>query len=123
MTSRMPSWQSWLPGNPLDPASSMGAIVDATQLDGIRSHVARGIEQGARLRLGGEPVLTDGGGCYFPPTVFDRVDNRQALAREEIFGPVLAVIGFDSAEEAIAIANDCPTGWRRRSGPGIWTRR
>ncbi|MFP2770213.1 aldehyde dehydrogenase [Oceanisphaera sp. KMM 10153] len=109
--------QDWQPGNPLDPASAMGAIVDATQLDGIRSHVAKGIEQGARLRLGGEPVLTDRGGYYFPPTVFDRVDNRQALAREEIFGPVLAVIGFDSAEEAIAIANDSPYGL----AAAVWT--
>lgn len=109
--------QDWQPGNPLDPASAMGAIVDVTQLDGIRGHVAKGIEQGARLRVGGEPVLTDGGGCYFPPTVFDRVDNRQALAREEIFGPVLAVIGFDDAEEAIAIANDSPYGL----AAAVWT--
>ncbi|GHA20264.1 aldehyde dehydrogenase [Oceanisphaera arctica] len=109
--------KDWQPGNPLDPASAMGAIVDATQLDGIRSHVARGIEQGARLQVGGEPVLTDGGGCYFPPTVFDRVDNHQALAREEIFGPVLAVIGFDNADEAIAIANDSPYGL----AVSVWT--
>ncbi|PSJ42427.1 aldehyde dehydrogenase PuuC [Zobellella endophytica] len=109
--------RAWQPGHPLDPQSPMGAIVDAAQLDGICGHVHRALAQGARLRLGGEPVLTDGGGCYFPPTVFDEVHNGMALAREEIFGPVLAVIGFDSADEAVAIANDSPYGL----AAAVWT--
>ncbi|AEX99795.1 aldehyde dehydrogenase family protein [Oceanimonas sp. GK1] len=107
---------AWQPGNPLDPTTTMGAIVDATQLDGIAGHVAAAHKQGARLRTGGEPVSINGG-LYFAPTVFDNVDNNMALAREEVFGPVLAVIGFDSADEAVAIANDSPYGL----AAAVWT--
>lgn len=109
---------AWLPSNPLDPNTTMGPIVDAAQLDGICHHVENGIAQGARLRLGGQPIHNDAGGCYFPPTILDNVNNRQAIAREEIFGPVLVVIGFDSPEEAIAIANDSPYGL----AAAVWTK-
>ncbi|WP_116475315.1 aldehyde dehydrogenase [Zobellella maritima] len=106
------------PGDPLDPATRMGAIVDAAQLDTICGYVARGVDEGARLRMGGEPVLTDSGGHYFPPTLFDQVNNRHTIAREEIFGPVLSVIGFDTLDEAIEIANDSPYGL----AAAVWTK-
>ncbi len=96
----------WMPGDPLDPATTMGPMIDATQLKTVVDYVDIGREEGASLMFGGKQVLTDTGGCYHEPTVFDGVDNSMRIAREEIFGPVMSVIGFTNAEEAVAIAND-----------------
>ncbi len=98
--------KGWMPGNPLDPATVMGPMIDAAQLKTVADYVDIGRAEGASLVFGGRQVMKDSGGCYYEPTVFDGVNNDMRIAREEIFGPVLSVIGFDSAEEAVAIAND-----------------
>lgn len=98
------------PGAPLDPVTRMGAIVDTAQLDRVMGYIAAGQAEGARLRLGGERVLTDSGGYFIAPTVFDQVDNSMKIAQEEIFGPVLSVMTFTTPEEALQIANASPYG-------------
>ena len=104
------------PGDPLDPASKMGAIVDARQTEGIMAAVEAGKET-ARLVTGGARAYVDGKGCFVQPTIFDDVDHNDPLAREEIFGPVLSIIPFDSEEQAINMANDSIYGL----GASVWT--
>ncbi|NIC35797.1 aldehyde dehydrogenase [Halomonas desiderata] len=103
------------PGDPLDPDSFMGAIVDEAQHRRILDYIRQGVEEGARLRTGGKAI--DGPGLFIPPTVFDGVTPQMAIGREEIFGPVLAVFGFDTEEEAVAMANDTPYGL----AAGLWS--
>jgi len=98
--------QNWMPGDPLDPATSMGPMIDAGQLQTVADYVAIGQEEGASLMSGGSQVMADSGGSYYEPTIFDGVANNMRIAQEEIFGPVMSVIGFNNAEEAVAIAND-----------------
>ncbi len=98
--------KGWMPGDPLDPATAMGPMIDAAQLKTVADYVDVGREEGASLMSGGSQVMADSGGCYYEPTIFDGVNNRMRIAQEEIFGPVMSVIGFKEAEEAVAIAND-----------------
>ena len=98
--------KKWMPGNPLDPATTMGPMIDAGQLQTVANYVAVGQEEGASLVAGGKQIMLDSGGSYHEPTIFNDVDNGMRIAREEIFGPVMSVIGFKDAEEAVAIAND-----------------
>jgi len=105
------------PGDPLDPASAMGAIVDGAQLQRVMSYVRSGEDEGARLRAGGKRALSDSGGYYMQPTIFECPTQSLTIVREEIFGPVLAVTRFDTEEEAIRMANDSPYGL----GSGLWT--
>ncbi len=98
--------KAWKPGNPLDPATNVGALVDSQQLDIVLGYIESGHADGAKLVAGGKRVLEETGGTYVEPTIFDGVDNAMRIAKEEIFGPVLSVIAFDSEEEAVAIAND-----------------
>ena len=106
------------PGEPLDPATKLGSIVDDRQLDKILGYVALGRQEGATVVAGGERVLEETGGYYVPPTILDGVDNGWRVAREEIFGPVLTVTEFEDEADALAIANDTPYGL----AAGIWTR-
>ena len=96
----------WMPGDPLDPATTMGPMIDAGQLQTVANYVAVGQEEGASLVAGGKQIMLDSGGSYHEPTIFNDVDNGMRIAREEIFGPVMSVIGFKDTEEAVAIAND-----------------
>jgi 4-guanidinobutyraldehyde dehydrogenase/NAD-dependent aldehyde dehydrogenase len=98
--------QGWMPGDPLDPATAMGPMIDEAQLRTVVDYVDIGRSEGASLVTGGKQVMADTGGCYHEPTIFDGVDNSMRIAREEVFGPVMSVIGFKDAEEAVAIAND-----------------
>lgn len=98
--------QDWMPGDPLDPSTTMGPMIDAGQLKTVADYVAIGRDEGASLMAGGKQVMADSGGCYHEPTIFDGVTNSMRIAQEEIFGPVMSVIGFKDAEEAVAIAND-----------------
>jgi 4-guanidinobutyraldehyde dehydrogenase / NAD-dependent aldehyde dehydrogenase len=105
------------PGEPLDPETRLGSIVDAGQLDRVLGYVSLGQEEGARLVTGGQRVREDTGGYYVPPTILDGVDNRWRVAQEEIFGPVLTVTEFDDDADALRIANDTPYGL----AAGVWT--
>jgi acyl-CoA reductase-like NAD-dependent aldehyde dehydrogenase len=106
------------PGEPLDPATQLGSIVDGRQLDKVLSYVRLGAEEGARVVSGGQRVREETGGFYIEPTILDGVDNGWRVAREEIFGPVLTVTEFDDEAEALRIANDTPYGL----AAGLWTR-
>jgi 4-guanidinobutyraldehyde dehydrogenase / NAD-dependent aldehyde dehydrogenase len=106
------------PGDPLDPNTTMGALVDQMQMDNVLKYIEAGKSQGATLCCGGERVRTETGGYYVSPTIFDGVTNEMIIASEEIFGPVLSVITFDSQEEAIRIANDTSYGL----AAAVWTR-
>ncbi|WP_136249317.1 aldehyde dehydrogenase [Halomonas borealis] len=105
------------PGDPLDPESFMGAMVDQAQHARVLDYIRRGVEEGATLRSGGEATEVDGKGLFIPPTVFDGVTETMAIGREEIFGPVLAVFGFDGEDEAVRLANDSDYGL----AAGLWS--
>lgn len=109
--------KGWKPGNPLDPQTTVGALVDTQQMNTVLSYIDAGHDDGATLVAGGKRILEETGGTYVEPTIFDGVSNAMRIAKEEIFGPVLSVITFDSAEEAVAIANDTPYGL----AAGVWT--
>ena len=94
------------PGDPLDPATRLGAIVDETQMKRVLGYIDAGRRDGAHLRFGGRRVREDSGGYFIEPTVFEDVRPAMAIAREEIFGPVLSAITFKTVDEAIEIAND-----------------
>ncbi|TBU72414.1 aldehyde dehydrogenase PuuC [Pseudomonas daroniae] len=98
--------QVWKPGNPLDPATMVGALVDTQQMNTVLSYIAAGQADGAELVVGGKRIFEETGGTYVEPTIFDGVNNAMKIAQEEIFGPVMSVIAFDTAEEAVRIAND-----------------
>lgn len=104
-------------GDPLDPATEMGAMAREAHLARVLDHVRTGVEQGARLLIGGERSAIGIGGSYLRPTVFDHVDPGMRLAREEIFGPVLAVLTFDELDEAVELANGTQYGL----AAGLWT--
>ncbi|CCG07588.1 aldehyde dehydrogenase [Pararhodospirillum photometricum] len=105
------------PGDPLDPATRFGAMVDEDHVQRVLGYVEIGKAEGAVLAQGGARVAPVAGGCYIEPTVFTGVRNTMRLAREEVFGPVLAVIAVDSAEEALAVANDSDYGL----AAAVWT--
>ncbi len=115
LLGQLPNYQ---PGNPLDANTSMGAIVDCGQMENVLKYIASGKAQGANLLAGGERVRTETGGFYIGPTIFDEVTNDMTIAAEEIFGPVLSIITFDTQEEAVQIANDTQYGL----AAAIWTR-
>ena len=98
-------------GESTDPAVKIGPMVSQKQYDRVQSYIRLGLEEGAELLVGGEgrPAGLDRG-WFVRPTVFTGVSNDMRIAREEIFGPVLCVIPYDTEEEAIAIANDTPYG-------------
>jgi 4-guanidinobutyraldehyde dehydrogenase/NAD-dependent aldehyde dehydrogenase len=106
------------PGDPLDPATRIGAIVDETQMKRVLGYIATGREEGANVRVGGRRVREDSGGYFIEPTVFDGVQPGMAIAREEIFGPVLSTITFKTVKEAIEIANNVIYGL----AAAVWTR-
>ena len=105
------------PGDPLDPKTRMGAIVDDRQLDRVLGYIESGKSEGAELHLGGGRVLEETGGYFVEPTIFDAVSNEMTIAREEIFGPVLSTIGFTDEADALAIANDTVYGL----AAAVWT--
>ena len=109
--------KGWIPGNPLDPETNVGALVDTQQMNNVLAYIEAGHKDGAQLVIGGERVLQETGGTYVQPTIFDGVSNAMRIAQEEIFGPVLSVITFDSVEEAISIANDSQYGL----AAAVWT--
>ncbi|MCJ8338018.1 MAG: aldehyde dehydrogenase family protein [Pseudomonadales bacterium] len=97
-------------GDPLLLSNNVGAIANSTQLQVITDKVQQGIDQGATLALGGKRILADSGGYYFAPTIFLDVQPSMSIATQEVFGPVLSIIGFDTMDEAIEIANSTEYG-------------
>ncbi|MEU9336003.1 aldehyde dehydrogenase [Streptomyces sp. NPDC048290] len=106
-------------GDPLDPATVMGPIVDETQLAKVLGYIERGTRDGADVLFGGGRVLTATGGSYVEPTVLDGVDNASVVGQEEIFGPVLAVVTYDGPpEDGVRLANQSDFGLVA----SVWTR-
>jgi acyl-CoA reductase-like NAD-dependent aldehyde dehydrogenase len=110
--------RTMVPGDPLDPETKLGAIIDEGQMQRVLDYIESGRREGADVRLGGKRVREDSGGFYVEPTVFDSVQPRMQIAREEIFGPVLATLTFRTVDEAIKIANDVVYGL----AAAVWTR-
>ncbi|MBA4709203.1 aldehyde dehydrogenase [Aquitalea aquatica] len=108
---------AFLPGNPLDPATRQGTLVDAGHTARVQGFIASGLQQGASLLAGGERLRIGHSDCYLQPTLFSGVTPDMRIAREEIFGPVLSVLRFDSEAEAIALANDSIYGL----AAAVWT--
>ena len=110
--------RGWMPNDPLDPATTMGPMIDKPQFDTVDGYVGVGKEEGAELVFGGKGCREDSGGHYYEPTIFTGVNNRMRIAQEEIFGPVLSVMTFKTAEEAVEIANDSIYGL----AGAVWSR-
>ena len=106
------------PGDPLDPKTRLGAIVDQVQLNTVMNFIESGCRDGAKLRMGGNRVREESGGYFVEPTVFDNVTMQMKIAREEIFGPVLSAITFRDIDEAVRIANDVSYGLTA----AVWSR-
>lgn len=104
-------------GDPLDPRTQVGALFDEAHLQKVLGYIEGGVRDGARILCGGARTGPPEG-CFVQPTLVDRVHPAMALVREEIFGPVLAVLPFEGVDEALAIANDSEFGL----SASIWTR-
>lgn len=106
------------PGDPLDKNTRMGALVSRKQQETVLSYIKKGLDEGATLVAGGHAVQPNGKGYYVEATVFDSVTPEMTIAREEIFGPVLAVLTFKDFDEGVKLANRSMYGL----AAGIWTR-
>ena len=111
-------------GHPLDPTTEVGPLVHKSHFDKVCSYVKAAREDGATVAVGGEVIKELGPGNWFRPVLFTNATNRMRIAREEIFGPALTVIPFDTEAEAVALANDSSYGltayiWTQDSGRGI----
>ncbi|GAA3705620.1 aldehyde dehydrogenase [Zhihengliuella alba] len=109
--------QSIVIGDPRDKATELGPLAFQDQLDKVSSYVRLGVDEGATVATGGSRPATDLAGYFFEPTVLTGVDNGMRVVREEIFGPVAAVMPFDTEEEVLGLANDTQYGL----AAGVWT--
>ena len=103
-------------GDPFDKNTRLGPLASAAQRDSVLEYIEQGRKEGAAVVAGGGRPAQFPKGFYVEPTIFANVDNRMTIAQEEIFGPVLAIIPYDSEDEAIAIANDSAYGL----AGGVW---
>ncbi len=106
------------PGDPLDKNTRLGALVSKRQQETVLSYIQKGVDEGAQLVAGGKAVKPNGKGYYVEATVFDGVEPAMTIAREEIFGPVLAVLSFDDFDHGMKLANQTMYGL----AAGIWTK-
>jgi aldehyde dehydrogenase (NAD+) len=104
-------------GDPLDPSTRLGPLISATQRDRVEGYIAKGKQEGARIVMGGGRPTAFSKGYYVEPTIFADVKPKMTIAQEEIFGPVLSVLPYDTEEEAIDIANDTSYGL----AGGVWS--
>jgi len=109
--------EGFTPGNAFEPTTRLGPLVSSIQRDRVRGYIQKGIDEGAKLVTGGAEA-PDGldKGYFVRPTVFSDVTRDMTIAQEEIFGPVLSIIPYDTEEEAIEIANDSVYGL----AGGVW---
>ncbi|WAM19184.1 aldehyde dehydrogenase [Rhodococcus sp. JS3073] len=110
--------QTWVAGDPLDRSSKIGPLIEPSARDRVVGYIERARSDGARIRTGGEAINAESGGNYVPATVIDDVTPDMAIAREEVFGPVVCVVPFESEAEAIEIANDTTYGL----GATVWSK-
>lgn len=108
---------TFVPGNPLDPLTTMGALVSENHAERVLDFVDVARQDGATLALGGNRVHAESGGSYVQPTIFTDVGNHMRIAREEVFGPLLSVIRVRDVDEAIKVANDSCFGL----ASAVWT--
>jgi len=106
-----------VPGNPLDPDTTMGPLVTPEQQARVLGYIEKGKAEGAKLAFGGSVPAAFNTGCYVEPTLFTDVSNKMTIAQEEIFGPVASIIPVDDLDHAIATANDTIYGL----ASAIWT--
>jgi acyl-CoA reductase-like NAD-dependent aldehyde dehydrogenase len=104
-------------GDPLDPATKLGPLISDTQRQRVEAYIQIGLQEGARLVAGGKRPVAFARGHYIEPTIFSDVRSGMTLAQEEIFGPVLAILPYDTEEEAIRIANHTIYGL----AGGVWS--
>ncbi len=110
--------ETYTPGDPFDKATRLGPLVSAVQRDRVRTYIDKGVGEGATLLTGGaEPPDGLERGFFVRPTVFSSVTPDMTIARDEIFGPVLVIMPYDSEEEAVRIANDTDYGL----AGGVWS--
>jgi gamma-glutamyl-gamma-aminobutyraldehyde dehydrogenase len=100
----------WTVGDPLDRSTKVGPLIEQAALERVVGYVEGARSEGARVLAGGERILSETGGWYVQPTVIDDVSSEMPVARDEIFGPVVSIITFESEEEALKIANDTSYG-------------
>jgi aldehyde dehydrogenase (NAD+)/phenylacetaldehyde dehydrogenase len=118
VVEKLAAWAPKLaPGDPFDKKTRMGALVSSSQRDSVLGFIKQGVDEGARIVAGGNPASLDGKGYFVEATVFDGVTPEMTIAREEIFGPVLAVLPFEDAADAVRLANQSSYGL----ASGIWT--
>ena len=104
-------------GDPLDPKTKLGPLISAKQREIVEGYIHTGLKEGARVVAGGGLPHDFARGHYIEPTIFSDVQSRMTIAQEEIFGPVLSILPYDSEDEAIAIANDTIYGL----AGGVWS--
>jgi len=107
----------YAPADPTRPDTVMGALVDQIQMKTVLGYIESGKAEGAALIAGGHQALTETGGCYVQPTIFDGVKPSMTIAREEIFGPVLSVLSFSDTADVVHQANASVYGLQA----GVWT--
>jgi acyl-CoA reductase-like NAD-dependent aldehyde dehydrogenase len=106
-------------GDPMNPKTRLGAIVSKAQMESVLGYIKKGRDEGAQLLSGGERTPVNGKGYFVQPTIFGGVESKMTIAREEIFGPVLAMMTFSGGfDGAVALANETIYGL----AAGIWTR-
>jgi len=107
----------WKTGDPLDPDVKLGALIEQKHYEKVLAHIETAKQQGARVVCGGRAALAETGGWFVEPTIFDQVTPDMAIAREEVFGPVVCFIEYEDVEDAIRIANDTCYGL----AASLWT--
>jgi gamma-glutamyl-gamma-aminobutyraldehyde dehydrogenase len=108
----------WPVGDPQDPQTRIGPMIEQAHLDKVLGYIETGRAEGAAVTTGGQRARPDSGGYFVEPTIFDGVQNTMTIARDEIFGPVISTIPFDTEDEAIALANDTSYGL----AASLWTK-